>query len=180
MAIQRKKKEIGGSTYYVTQMGVEDALQWQPVLFEAAGEALGSVGKTNPALLQGLSAGSLAVLLGPAISALMRSLGPRYRELVTAFASHTQVAVKGRDNQLELKDLSSAALQNELWVGAYNHQLTWFLFCLEQNFGSFFGGLLEAKPGEDGGLDALTKRLSSLLSQKSSTGESGESRPAAS
>lgn len=179
MAIQRKKKEIGGHTYYVTQMGVEDALQWQPVLFEAAGEALGSVGKTHPALLRELSAGSLAVLLGPAISALMRSLGPRYRELVAAFAAKTQVAVKGKDGQPELKDLSST-LQDELWVGAYHHQLTWFLFCLEQNFGSFFGGLLEAKPGEEGGLEALTKKLSSLLSPRSSTGESGASPQAAS
>jgi len=180
MAIQRKKKDIGGNTYYVTQMGVEDALGWQPVLFEAAGEALGSVGKTNPGLLRELSAGSLAVLLGPAISALMRSLGPRYRELVAAFAAQTQVAVKGKDGALELKDLSSSALQNDLWVGAYHHQLTWFLFCLEQNFGSFFGGLLEAKPGDEGGLEALTKKLSSLLSPKSSTGESGASPQAAS
>lgn len=180
MAIQQKKKEIGGHVYYVTQMGVEDALQWQPVLFEAAGEALGSVGKTNPGLLRELTAGSLAVLLGPAISALMRSLGPRYRELVSAFASKTQVAMRGKDGQLELKELSSPLLQDELWVGAYHHQLTWFLFCLEQNFGSFFGGLLEAKPGGEGGLEALTKKLSSLLSPKSSTGESGASQQAAS
>lgn len=179
MAIQRKKKDIGGVVYHVTQMDVETALAWQPVLFEAAGEALGSVGKTNPALVRELSAGSLAVLLGPAISALMRSLGPRYRELVTAFATNTQVALKQKDGHLELKDLTSA-VQNDLWVGAYNHQLTWFLFCLEQNFGSFFGGLLEAKPGEEGGLEALTKRLSSLLSPRSSTGVSGESQPAAS
>jgi hypothetical protein len=179
MAIQRKKKEIGGVAYHVTQMDVETALSWQPVLFEAAGEALGSVGKTNPALIKELSAGSLAVLLGPAISALMRSLGPRYRELVSAFAANTQVALKQKDGQLELKELTSA-VQNELWVGAYNHQLTWFLFCLEQNFGSFFGGLLEAKPGEEGGLEALTKRLSSLLSHQSSTGVSGGSQPAAS
>jgi len=179
MAIQRKKKDIGGVTYHVMQMGVEEALSWQPLLFEAAGEALGSMGKTNPALMRELSAGSIAVLIGPAISALMRSLGPRYRELVAAFAARTQVAVKGRDGQLELKDLTSS-LQDELWVGAYNHQLTWFLFSLELNFGSFFGGLFEAKPGEEGGLEALTKRLSSLLSQRSSTGASGASQPAAS
>lgn len=180
MAIQLKKKEIGGRVYHVRQLGVEDALTWQPVLFEAVGEALGSVGKANPALVKELSPGALAVLMGPALSALMRALGPRYKELVDAFAAHTQVAMPAKDGKLELRDLGNRLLQDEIWVGAFNHQLTWFLFCLEVNFGSFFGGLLEARPGDEGGLDGLKKRLSQYLSRQSSTGSSGESQPAAS
>lgn len=165
MAIQVKTKEIDGKTYRVTTLGSEAALEWVPVLTGAIGDALGALTKSGGSLDTSGGLGGIIGAAGPAVSALMSSLGgQRFKQLVHAMAEKTEVVLPDASGSLSKRKLDPA-LRDELFVGQWDVFCVWLYHALEVNFASFFAGPLA------GALFAAAKaKQSASTSQAASTG----------
>lgn len=77
-----------------------------------------------------------STVAGGDLSKAFSSLSPKdIEEMTTIFAAHTKVKTPN-GNLVPLKDF-----QQVLFAGKYDLMLKWLLFCVEANFGNFFGDL---------------------------------------
>lgn len=166
MAIEYREKRIGPHVYRVTQHGTRAGLKLLVRITKIAGPGVGS-------FVGGVGRGDeLGSALANGVGEALHDLASRLREdevdaIATEFAGQTVVALSA-ELQPRLVDIF-----DDHFAGHYDLLLQWLQFCLEVNYGTFFGGASGGGP-----LRKLWTILSTLQSQKASTGTSTESPPA--
>lgn len=179
MAIEYRERLIGEHMYRVTQLGAKPGRAMLVRLVKLLGPGIGSfvggigrVGpppsKPNELQLEAMEESGLALGFADGIHELCARLNEKdFGELVDQFARHTVVVVSD-ELQPQLTEIF-----DQHFAGRYDLMLKWLAFCLEINFGSFFGGAADSRSG----LLRMWKVLSTYKSRSTSTGTSTESPP---
>lgn len=137
-------REIGGKRYCVTQLAAEPG---QRLFFQLAK----LIGPSVAALLREWQGKEVTPdTVAAALSEFVQSLTyAQFRDFVDTFMGSTKVLGtndKGEETQAPLLSMKALA-----FAGDYGSLMKWIAFCLEVNYGSFFGDMgLTALPSAAG------------------------------
>jgi hypothetical protein len=127
-----QKRAVGTANYEVTPLGALEGSRVFARLLSIAGPVVETIAKAGP---KGDAAGAAV------FAALTQRITPEdLTFFCEVFARWTTVNINGKEPRL-------SDIFDEHFSGNYGDMLQWLSFCIEVNFGSFFGGSSLANVG---------------------------------